>query len=199
MRNIHLYFFCFTMMSLTMNASVLRAEDSVLSTIKDAIKQYENGNYTEAASNLDYASQLVRQKKSEQMKEIFPEPTSGWTAGTINSQALGSEVLGGGLTMSREYKKNETTIKLEIMSDSPVLQSVLMMTNNSVFASAGGGKLETLKGNKAIVKYDKDDTGGEIYIVVDSRFVVVVKGRHISREDMIRFSELVDYKKLATY
>lgn len=177
----------------------LHAEDNVLSTIKEAMKQYEKGDYTAAASNLNYASQLVLQKKSEQMQTILPEAPPGWQAEEASSQALGSEVLGGGVTISRTYRKGDSSVKLEIMADSPVLQSVLMMTSSSVFASAGGGKLETLKGNKAIVKYDDDDQGGEIYIVVDSRFVVVIKGRQVSRADMVLFANIMDYDKLSKH
>lgn len=173
------------------------AEDTVLSTIKEAIKQYEKEDYTAAASNLNYASQLVLQKKSEQMKTLLPDAPPGWKAEEASSQALGSEVLGGGLTISRSYTKGESRVHLEVMADSPVLQSVLMMTSNSVFASAGGGKLETVKGNKAIVKYDRDDQGGEIYVVVDSRFVVVIKGRAVSREELVLFANIMNYEKLA--
>ena len=180
-------------------AAPLHAEDNVLSTIKEAMKQYEKGDYTAAASNLNYASQLVLQKKSEQMQTILPEAPPGWQAEEASSQALGSEVLGGGVTISRTYRKGDASVKLEVMADSPVLQSVLMMTSSSVFASAGGGKLETLKGNKAIVKYDDDDQGGEIYIVVDSRFVVVVKGRQVSRADMVLFANIMDYERLSKH
>ena len=175
----------------------LPAEDTVLSTIKEAMKQYEKGDYTAAASNLNYASQLVLQKKSEQMKTLLPDAPPGWQAEEASSQALGSEVLGGGLTISRTYSKGEASVHLVVLADSPVLQSVLMMTSNSVFASAGGGKLETVKGNKAIVKYDQDNQGGEIFVVVDSRFVVVIKGRHVSREELVLFANIMDYAKLA--
>lgn len=173
------------------------AEDHVLNTIREAIRQYEQGDYTAASSNLNYASQLVLRKKSEQMKTILPEAPPGWEAEEASSQALGSEVLGGGVTLSRSYTKGNASVRMEIMADSPVLQSILMMTSNAVFASAGGGKLETVKGNKAVVKYDENDQGGEIFVVVDSRFVVVIKGRHVSREDMILFANIMDYAKLA--
>ncbi len=161
------------------------------------MKQYEKGDYTAAASNLNYASQLVLQKKSEKMKTLLPDAPPGWEAEEASSQALGSEVLGGGVTISRTYTKGEASVHLEVMADSPVMQSVLMMTSNSVFASAGGGKLETVKGNKAIVKYDDDDQSGEIYVVVDGRFVVVIKGRHVSREELVLFANIMDYQKLA--
>jgi hypothetical protein len=174
----------------------LRADDNVLSTIKEAVRQYEAGDYTGAASNLDYAAQLVRQQKSERMKSLLPAPLSGWEGKEANAQALGAAILGGGVTVSREYKKGASSLSVEIVSDSPVLQSVLMMVNNPMFAGAGGGKLETLKGQRAISKYDSSKKTGELYIVVASRFVVTIKGRQVAREDLLAYGEAIDYQAL---
>ncbi len=176
---------------------VVSAEDTVLKTIDEAVKQYKAGDYAEAASNLDYASQLVRQQKSENMKKLLPDPLPGWQAGEANAQAIGSAVLGGGVTVSRDYYKGNAKLSLEIVSDSPVLQSVLMMINNPMFAGAGGGKLETLNGQRAIIKYDSVKRSGDIYVVVASRFMVTVKGDEIERSDLINMAKAVDYKQLS--
>ena len=174
----------------------LRAEDNVLATIKEAIKQYQAGDYTGASSNLDYASQLVRQQKSEKMKRLLPEPPAGWQAGEASAQALGAAILGGGVTVSCDYTKGSSTVSVEIVSDSPVLQSVLVMINNPMFAGASGGKLETVKGQRAIIKYENNKKSGELYIVVSSRFVITIKGRQVAREDLLTFAENMDYRGL---
>jgi len=174
----------------------LLAEDNVLSTIKEAIMQYQAGDYTGAASNLDYASQLVRQQKSEKMKGLLPAPPVGWQAGEASAQALGAAILGGGVTVSRDYTKGSSAVSVEIVSDSPVLQSVLVMINNPMFAGAGGGKLETVKGQRAIIKYENSKKSGELYIVVASRFVITIKGRQVARDDLLAFAEIMDYRVL---
>ena len=171
-------------------------EDTVLSTIKEATRQYQAGDYSGSASNLDYASQLIRQKKSEKMKDLLPEPLPGWDGKEASAQALGAAVLGGGVTVSRDYTRGASTISVEIVSDSPVLQSVLMMLNNPVFAGAGGGRLETVKGNRSVLKFDSGKKSGELYIVVASRFVVTVKGRQVAREDLLAYGEAMDYRVL---
>ena len=171
-------------------------EDTVLSTIKEATRQYQAGDYSGSASNLDYASQLIRQKKSEKMKDLLPEPLPGWDGKEASAQALGAAVLGGGVTVSRDYTRGASTISVEIVSDSPVLQSVLMMLNNPVFAGAGGGRLETVKGNRSVLTFDSGKKSGELYIVVASRFVVTVKGRQVAREDLLAYGEAMDYRVL---
>ncbi|MBM9537628.1 hypothetical protein [Desulfobulbus alkaliphilus] len=177
-------------------ASPLPAEDNVLGAIEEAVRQYQAGDYTGASSNLDYASQLVRQRKSERMKDLLPDAPTGWLAGEASSQAIGTAVLGGGLTVSRDYTRENSVLTVEIVSDSPVLQSVLMMTNNPLFAGAGGGKLETLKGQRAVVNYDTSRKRGEVYVVVASRFIVTIKGRHVTRDDLLTFAQIVDYESL---
>jgi hypothetical protein len=183
-------------LAIVLSAQPLLAEDNVLSTIKEAIRQYQAGDYTGASSNLDYASQLVRQQKSEKMKGLLPPPPTGWQAGEASAQALGAAILGGGVTVSRDYTKGSSVVSVEIVSDSPVLQSVLVMINNPMFAGAGGGKLETVKGQRAIIKYENNKKSGELYIVVASRFVVTIKGRQVTREDLLAFAEIMDYRVL---
>jgi hypothetical protein len=189
----------FLCIPIVLGAQPLWAEDNVLSTIQEATRQYEAGDYTGAASNLDYAAQLVRQQKSERMKALLPEPLTGWEGKEANAQALGAAILGGGVTVSRDYKRGSSNVSVEIVSDSPVLQSVLMMVNNPMFAGAGGGKLETLKGQRAILKFDSNKKSGEMYVVVDSRFVVTIKGRQISRDDLLAYGEAIDYTSLEKY
>jgi hypothetical protein len=130
------------------------------------------------------------------MKDLLPEPLPGWDGKEASAQALGAAVLGGGVTVSRDYTRGASSISVEIVSDSPVLQSVLMMLNNPVFAGAGGGRLETVKGNRSVLKFDSGKKSGELYIVVASRFVVTVKGRQVAREDLLAYGEAMDYRVL---
>ncbi|MCI5211224.1 MAG: hypothetical protein D3910_21120, partial [Candidatus Electrothrix sp. ATG2] len=74
--------------------------DDVLTTVNEAVRQYKLGEFAGAISNLDYATQLIRQKRSERMKGLLPEPLSGWQAKPAEAQALGTAVFGGGITVS---------------------------------------------------------------------------------------------------
>lgn len=172
-------------------------KDDVLTTIDEAVKQYKNGDYAGAVSNLDYASQLVRQKKSERMKDLLPEPLVGWQANPASAQTLGTAVFGGGVTVSRDYKKGDAAVSIEIVSDSPVLQSVMMMLNNPMFAGSSGGSLKTIKGQRAIVKYDDKGRSGEINIVVAGRFMITVKGNHVDLNTLVEYSETINFELLA--
>lgn len=182
---------------LPMQVVAAEDKDDVLTTIDEAVKQYKSGDYAGAVSNLDYASQLVRQKKSERMKDLLPEPLAGWQANPASAQTLGTAVFGGGVTVSRDYKKGDAAVSIEIVSDSPVLQSVMMMLNNPMFAGSSGGSLKTIKGQRAIVKYDDKGRSGEINIVVAGRFMITVKGNHVDLNTLVEYSETIDFDLLA--
>lgn len=173
--------------------------DDVLNTIDEAVKQYKKGDFAGAASNLDYASQLIRQKKSELMKELLPEPLEGWEGQAANSRALGTAVFGGGINVSRKYTRKNSVITIDIVSDSPVMQSLLMMLNNPMIAGVSGGKLETIKGQRAIVQYNEETSGGEINIVVANRFIITIKGREVNREDLNAYAGSVDFDALTKF
>ncbi len=200
-----LYFFILlsTFLSCSLSQAVTAPEnqeepDDVLKTIQEAVKQYKSGEFAGAISNLDYATQLIRQKKSERMKALLPAPLNGWQAKAATAQALGTAVFGGGVTVSRDYYTEKGAfLSIEIVSDSPVLQSIMTMLNNPMFAGVAGGMIKTIKGQRAIIKYDKDDRKGEMNIVTANRFMVTVKGHGVEQETLLKFAEAVDFDALA--
>lgn len=188
---------CAAILALTLLAQPAFAQDEVLRTVEEAVSQYKRGDFAGASSNLDYASQLIRQKKSEEMKSLLPEPIDGWTADPPSAQALGTAVFGGGITVSRSYARPPSSLSIDIVSDSPLLQSLVMMLNNPMFVGASGGKLEAIKGQRAIVKYNDTTRSGDLNIVVDNRFMVTVKGQKIDREELLAYAGQVDFAALA--
>lgn len=186
-------------LALILHSPSLFAEDEVLTIIEQAVSQYKNNDLAGATSNLEYASQLIRQKKSEAMKSLLPEPLAGWEAEPATAQALGAAVFGGGITVSRSYSKKPAVITIDIVSDSPLLQSLVMMINNPMIAGASGGKLENVNGQRAIVQYDEAARKGEVNIVVENRFMVTLKGKNAERSQLISYAAAVDYASLAEH
>ena len=74
---------------------------------------------------------------------------------------------------------------------------VMMMFSNPMYATSDGGKLEKIKRQKAIVKFDPDTSRGDIKIVVANRFLVTVKGNRTTVEDLKAYAKAIDYKKMS--
>jgi hypothetical protein len=171
--------------------------DDVTDSINEALKQYNSGEFTDAVQSLDYASQLIRQKKGGQLEAFLPDPISGWKAENAKSQAMGSAIFGGGVTAERSYVKGDSRVNVKIITDSPMMQGMMMMFSNPMMAISDGGKLEKISGEKAIVKYSNDNKDGNINMVIAGRFLITVEGNDVARQDLIAFAQGIDFKKLA--
>jgi len=170
--------------------------DDVTEYINEALQYYKDGAYSDAVDSLNYAGQLIQQKKSSGLEAFLPKPLKGWTAEAATSQAASSAMLGGGITAERSYSKGNSSIEIQIMADSPMLQGVMMMMSNPMFATADGGKLERIGKQKAIVKFDPSTKNGELQIVVANRFMVSIDGEQISKKDLKDYAKAIDYTKM---
>jgi len=184
-----MYFFVFVPLSVHSEE-----QDPVIQTIEKALDEYKNQNYSNAATNLDYASQLIRQKKGEALSAFLPEPLEGWTASESKSQVTAVSLFGGGLTAEQGYSKDDSEITIAIITDSPLLQPMIMMFSNPIFA-ASAGKFELINGYKGIIKHQNKN--GDVNIVVNNRFLVTVKGRNVSEEELINYAKNINLEGIA--
>ncbi len=175
-------------------AIVAEEQDPVIQTIEKAISEYKKQSYSNAATNLDYASQLIRQKKGEALSAFLPDALEGWTASKSKSQVTAASLFGGGLTAERDYTKENARIHITIITDSPLLQPMIMMFSNPIFA-ASAGRFELINGYKGIIKHQNN--GGDVNIVLNNRFLVTVKGRNVSEEELVDYAKHIDLKGVA--
>lgn len=171
--------------------------DEVEDAIQEGLAAYKSEDYSGAASSLDYAAQLIRQKKGGELESVFPEPLEGWSADEASSEGTAAAMFGGGVTAERDYRRDDDSVSIRLVTDSPLLQGVMMMLSNPSFALADGGKLERINGQKGIVKYDADDRSGDINLVVDNRVLVTVEGNGVDRDELIAYASAVDFDKLS--
>ena len=172
-------------------------EDDVVNSINEGMEFYKNGEFAEATSSLNYAVQLIQQKKGESLSGLLPEPLDGWAAEEAQSQAAGAAMFGGGVTAERSYSKDNSRISIQVVTDSPMLQGVMMMFSNPMFATADGGKMVRVGRQKAIVKFTPEDESGDLQMVVNNRFLVTVEGSGISQDDLVNYAKAIDTKKMA--
>jgi len=171
--------------------------DEVTDAVNEALQSYQDGKYSDAMTSLNYASQLIGQKKGGDLQSLLPQPLDGWKAEEATSQAIGAAMLGGGVSAERRYQKGPSSVSVQIVTDSPMLQSMMMMFGNPMLAGADGGKLEKIAGEKAIVKYDAQQKNGTINVVAANRFLITVEGTDVALEDLKAYAGKIDYKKLA--
>lgn len=172
------------------------AADEVTDAIDEGIKAYKAGEYTNAAGQLDYAAQLIRQMKGSQIRDVLPKPLPGWTGEDATSEAAGAAMFGGGVSAERNYRSGQKAVKAQITGDSPLLQGLMMMFANPAFATQGGGRMQTIKGQRALVKMEPAANKGEISLVVGQRYLVQISGTNVGKDDLVAYAEAMDYDRL---
>ncbi len=188
-------------MAVTMCSGVAYADD-VLEAIQEATEAYNEKAYTEAVESLEYAKQLIQQLTSEGLENFLPKPLEGWKAKEAKSQNLG--MLGGSAGIEQEYWKagsgnqGRSRVTISIMGESPMFKGMMGMFNPAI-VGATGGKLKKIKRNKAVVKYSADNRKGEIMINVKKKYLVIVKGSNVDKEDLMNYAKAVDYKGLKNF
>ena len=171
--------------------------DDITDSITEGLEYYKKGDASAAIQSLNYATQLMMQNKAQGLESFLPEPLNGWRSETASSSASGVAMLGGGATAERTYSKDDKQVTIQIITDSPMMQGVMMMFSNPMFATADGGKLEKIGKQKAIVTYDENAGEGDIKIVIAGRFFVSLDGSGITRDDLTDYAKKIDYDKLA--
>lgn len=184
----------FILAAVVLSLSGAARADDIKDAITEALRAYEAGEYTTAAGQLDYAAQLVRQLKGGRLETFLPQPVAGWTAAKTEMSA--TSMFGGGTSVERAYTKLDSRITVQIIGDAPMLQGLMLMFGNPAMLQ-GNAKLQTVKGQRAIVQMEPSGTDGELSIVVAQRFLVKVSGNRISRDDLIAFAQAVDFEGLA--
>lgn len=172
--------------------------DEVTDSVTQGLDHYKKGSYTEAMASLNFAVQKIGQIKADGLKVLVPKPLSGWTGEEVVSQAAGTAMFGGGLSAEGRYRKGDKgDVTVKIVTDSPLLQSIMMLISNPMFATSSGGKLEKINSQTAIVKYDAQGKRGDINIVVAGKVLVMVEGNEVSQDDLMAYAKAVDYEKIA--
>lgn len=176
--------------------------DDVLEAIQEATEAYSEKAYTEAVESLEYAKQLIQQLTSEGLMNFLSDPLEGWKAKEAKSQNMG--IMGGSAGIEQEYWKagngnqGRSRVIMTIMGESPMMQRMMHMFNPAI-AGASGKKLQKIKRNKAILEYSADNRDGELMINVDKKYLVVVKGSNIDKEDLMNYAKAVNYKGLKAF
>lgn len=172
--------------------------DEVTDSITQGLEQYQKGSYAEAMNSLNFASQKIGRIKADSLKVLIPHPLPGWTGDEVVSQAAATAMFGGGLSAEGQYRKGDQgSVTVKIVTDSPLLQSMMMLLGNPMFASSSGGRLEKINNQTAIVNYDAQAKGGDVNIVVAGKVLVTVEGSEVSQEEIMAYARAVDYDKIA--
>ncbi|MCF7794154.1 MAG: hypothetical protein K9N09_04235 [Candidatus Cloacimonetes bacterium] len=196
-----IFLLCVTLVGITYG-------DEALEAIQRAKANYQAGNLSEAINELNYAVNQIQQQQLEKYKTIFPAALKGWQADEFNSDNAAMAMMGGGLSISRNYEKElaegqddyyyeNSSIDISIVSDSPLISSIMMMFSNPMFL--GGNKMVTIQGEKAIESKSEEGIPNELQFVIENRVIITVSAQNCSKDELYAYANKIDFAKLKSF
>lgn len=170
------------------------ADNEVKQAITTATEAYQTGELSQAVTQLDYAATLIRQLQAGDLSKLFPEPLPGWQADKIDSQAGVAGLFGGGINASRSYHQGDNQLEINIMKDSPLLQTMGMLFSNPSMATMGGYKVKRIQGQTAMSKIDGNNR--ELQMMIENRILLQLHGRNISEDDLNAYADAIDIEAI---
>jgi hypothetical protein len=175
------------------------AADEIAQQLEQGLKLYQGGEVSRAIEEVSFALAQMRQKKAELLAEVFPEAPQGWKASEPESQAGGAALMGGGVSASRGYtqKDGKGRAEVEVVTDSPLIQSVAMILSNPMFLQSGQhGQLVRVNGEKALLK--GEGKRAELQAIVNNKALLkaVVRNHDQAAELARSLAQGVDMARL---
>jgi hypothetical protein len=168
--------------------------DDVTKTIDQALKDYQAGHYAAAATNLDHASKLIRDKKANKLLQYFPKPLKGWESHEPKPQTAAAGMFGGVVMIEQNFTQAESTVVVRIITDSPMMTSLAGIMSNPMMMASPGMGARKIKGHQALIQ--PANLGMSINVIVGNRFLVQVEGEAVEEAILLKFAEGIDYDGL---
>ena len=176
--------------------------DETADTIENAKTLYKTGKLAEAVNELNYAINQIQQMQMEKYKAVFPAAQLGWQAEEFNAEAAAMAFMGGGISVSRryttstgnDYYEDQKSVNITLVSDSPMLSSLLMMFNNPMFL--GANKMVTIQGERAIESKNESGVPNELQFVIANRVMLTVDASNCSKDELYAYANKIDFGKL---
>jgi len=164
-------------LALTLVLPLARA-DEVTDQLETARKAYEAGQLRSAIQALDFATASIRERISDQLLKLLPEPLSGWEAEAAESEAGGIAAMVAGTIISRTYRRPDgAEVELRLMADSPMMgMMTMMMQTPLLMQSSNEVRVYTNRGHRGMIQHEDGSNDWEISLMVGNRIVVQAKG-----------------------
>ncbi len=168
--------------------------DEISDAISAALESYNAGNNSEAIAKLDFASQKLREVKSQSLTQLLPDPLKGWKIVDNSNESYAASAYGGLVMAGKEYSKGDSQVNIVVITDSPIVQSTAMMFANPMMVKLSGDKIIDINGEKAILHFMEGD--GKISILLEGKILISVDGSQVSIDDLKKYAAGVNFEEL---
>jgi len=140
---------------------------------------YQKGDLARAAHELETALSDIQDRLGRTLSALMPAPLPGWQADEAEYEGLeGSS--GGGLSVTRAYSKDASSLNASIILDNPAVDAALepQPPQQSV-------KTVKIGAETAILRWDGASRSGDISLVLGKRLLLRIEGDDLANGDAL--------------
>jgi hypothetical protein len=166
--------------------------DAVTDALQAATTAYGSNDLKGTADQLALATEGLRLLETDMLNKFLPPAPDGFTAALTEDYGKGFSMLGGGIGTETTYSNDQTSFKLDITADSPLVASMAPMLANVQMMTAMGKVVKI--GDVMALEQDDDQS---LSALVGNRILVQMQGADVAT--MLPLFQKIDFAGLATY
>ncbi|HUQ96168.1 MAG TPA: hypothetical protein VM010_00780 [Chitinophagaceae bacterium] len=157
---------------------------------------FKGGNYGDARYAVQQAMLGVELEIGQKILKTLPPTVAGLAKDTTADQVTSTGWGWAGLTIHREWGKDDKQVKLTVANNAVWMNAINMYFNNMGYAQTNNGEQKwkqiKVKGNRAVIEYD-DNTGYKVSVPLGQTSLLVYEGINIGTEgDMMAAVNTID-------
>lgn len=162
--------------------------DEVTDQLDAARRAYESGELRSAVDTLNFAISRIQEQVTARLLQLLPEPLPGWQADAAQSESGGFAAMITGTNLSRRYYRPDgAEVQLSLMADSPLLPMLTMFLSSPFMMQADPAtKPYSLKGQRGLLKHDKESNAYELSLMLGNRILIQGKGSGLPDEKAVQ-------------
>jgi len=166
--------------------------DEVEEALELALEAYRAGDLTMAKEEIDFAAQLIAQKKAATLGEYLPEPLPGWVRHDDDGGHAGFGGMNASATYLTEGEGDRKRVDVQIMANNQMISAMAAMFANPAMLG-GQGEMKRINRQKVIVTQQS-----ELQALVDNRIMVTISG-NAPVEDKEAYFAAIDLRALEDF
>jgi hypothetical protein len=161
-------------------ACPVMAADNVPARLDAARAAHGKGDLARAATELEAAVAELQGRLGKMLGEFLPPPPPGWQAEPVEIQSLSGS--GGGLAVTRAYVRDDNTLNISLIIDSPAVTSAAAQL---AAPPQPNSRKVKLGGEDAVLRWDSQGRNGEVLIVPGPRILLQIEGDNLATSDVL--------------
>ena len=165
--------------------------DDVEDALEMALEAYRAGDLAVAKEEIDFAAQLIAQKKAAALADYLPEPLPGWERMDDGGGGQAG-MFGGGMSASATYTRDRDRVEVQFMANNQMVTAMAGMFGNAAMMGSMG-EVKRINRQKVVITQ-----AGELQTLVDNRIFITISG-NAPVEDKEAYFEAIDLRALEDF